>query len=143
MRRHLYKQNKPNLPLSSTLVYKPSTFHSCLQIKAFCFVQVNTAVTGLAQHDSSFRQVEGLSKRCCDLFAEKPRTPTGETLGKLAAFRKDGTTEGQLRSTKTHKNLTKQLLKTHKTSQRTNAGCKSIVCYMIWRPHRHKSTRPT
>ena len=34
-------------------------------------------------------EVQTLSKQCCDLFAEKPKTPSPETLGKLAAFRKE------------------------------------------------------
>ena len=33
-----------------------------------------------------FGQVQVLSKRSCDLFAEKPRTPTAETLGKTCSF---------------------------------------------------------
>ena len=42
-------------------------------------------------------QVQDLSKQCCDLFAEKPRTPAPETLGKLAGFRKDGACTASLR----------------------------------------------
>ena len=54
-----------------------------------------TAKTGVHTICSTFSiscscdQVQALSKQCCDLFAEKPRTPTAETLGKLATFRKD------------------------------------------------------
>ena len=50
---------------------------------------VTMAQEKLSKLREQVEEVQGLSKRCCDLFAEKPKTPTGETLGKLAAFRKD------------------------------------------------------
>eukprot|EP00435_Cladocopium_sp_Y103_P062666 s552_g24.t1 len=50
---------------------------------------VKAAQATLSKLKEKVEEVQVLSKRCCDLFAEKPRTPTAETLGKLAAFRKD------------------------------------------------------
>ncbi|CAJ1376945.1 unnamed protein product [Effrenium voratum] len=50
---------------------------------------VKDARERLSKLREQVEQVQTLSKQCCDLFAEKPKTPSPETLGKLAAFRKD------------------------------------------------------
>eukprot|EP00931_Biecheleriopsis_adriatica_P056669 TRINITY_DN3358_c0_g1_i2.p1 TRINITY_DN3358_c0_g1~~TRINITY_DN3358_c0_g1_i2.p1 ORF type:complete len:1642 (-),score=572.30 TRINITY_DN3358_c0_g1_i2:3-4904(-) len=43
----------------------------------------------LAELKGQAEEVQELTKKCCDMFAEKAKTPAPETLGKLAAFRKD------------------------------------------------------
>ncbi|CAE7882828.1 FH4 [Symbiodinium microadriaticum] len=65
---------------------KPSRFgeHFEAEMRSF-LTDAKLRVSKLQQQSD---EVQELSKTSCDLFAEKPRTPAPETLGKLAAFRK-------------------------------------------------------